>query len=343
MRRAFGTTASPGASLAIALPLPVLIATFCLLWSSAFSVTKLALADCPPLLLLTARFLVAGVVILGAAAVTGTTWRTVTRRDLIVLAALGVANNALYLGLIYVGMRSISSGLSAIIVSANPVLTALLAAVVLDEQMTWRKATGLALGVGGVAFIVESRIASGIDSTGGIMFTAAGLVSLVGGTILFKILAPKGGLWIGNGLQNLAGGLALIPFAFAMESIRDVVPSWRLIAGLAYCALLVSIIGYLLWFHLLDNFGATAASAYHFIMPPLGMLIGWLLIGERIAAADLIGIAPVALGIYLATRPAAPAPGMVVERMLDGHGSCDRWDMSAASVVSSKWRDRCDR
>jgi hypothetical protein len=46
------------------------------------------------------------------------------------------------------------------------------------------------------------------------MFTAAGLVSLVGGTILFKILAPKGGLWIGNGLQNLAGGLALIPFAF---------------------------------------------------------------------------------------------------------------------------------
>jgi drug/metabolite transporter (DMT)-like permease len=119
-------------------------------------------------------------------------------------------------------------------------------------------------------------------------------------------------------LQNLAGGLALIPFAFTMESIRDVVPSWRLIAGLAYCALLVSIIGYLLWFHLLDNFGATAASAYHFIMPPLGMLIGWLLIGERIAAADLIGIAPVALGIYLVTRPAAPAPGMVVERMLDG-------------------------
>ena len=76
---------------------------------------------------------------------------------------------------------------------------------------------------------------------------------------------------------------------------------------------------------------------------PLGMLFGWLLIGEQVAFADLIGIVPVALGIYLVTRPAAPAPGMVVERMLDGHGYCDRWDMSAASVVSSKWRDRCDR
>jgi drug/metabolite transporter (DMT)-like permease len=87
-------------------------------------------------------------------------------------------------------------------------------------------------------------------------------------------LAPKGGLWIGNGVQNLAGGLALVPFAFTLESIREVVPNWRLITAVAYCALLVSIIGYLLWFHLLNTSGATAASPYHFMMPPLGMLFG---------------------------------------------------------------------
>src|SRR5229473_2983486 len=81
MRRALAAAASPGASLAIALPLPVLVATFCLLWSSAFSVTKLARADCPPLLFLTARFLTAGVVTVGAAAVSGATWCSVTRRD----------------------------------------------------------------------------------------------------------------------------------------------------------------------------------------------------------------------------------------------------------------------
>src|ERR1700730_2355204 len=162
--------APPGRMLPIALPLPVLVATFCLLWSSAFSATKLALADCPPLLLLTARFLIAGVVMVGAAALSGRTWWSVARRDLIVLAALGVANNALYLGLIYVGMRSISSGLSAIIVSTNPVLTALLAAVVLRRTDDLAQGNGLALGVGGVAFIVESRIASGIDSSVGITF-----------------------------------------------------------------------------------------------------------------------------------------------------------------------------
>jgi drug/metabolite transporter (DMT)-like permease len=279
---------------------------FCLLWSSAFSAAKIALADCPPLLLLTARFLIAGAVVLGAAAVSGTNWRALTRRDLLALAGLGIANNALYLGLNYVGMRSISSGLSALIVSTNPVLTALLAAAVLGERMTWRKAAGLLLGVGGVAFIVESRIAGGIDSPGGIMFTIAALVSMVGGTILFKRLAPNGGLWIGNGVQNMAGGLVLVPLAFTLESVGDVTPSWSLVIALAYSALLVSVVGYLLWFHLLTTSGATAASSYHFMMPPLGMLFGWLLLGERVALADLIGIVPVALGIYLVTRPATP-------------------------------------
>jgi drug/metabolite transporter (DMT)-like permease len=85
------------------------------------------------------------------------------------------------------------------------------------------------------------------------------------------------------------------------------VPSWRLIAALAYLALL-SVCGYLLWFHLLTVSGATAASAYHFLMPPLGLVFAWVLLGEHVAPADLAGIVPVAFGIYLVTRPAPPAP-----------------------------------
>jgi len=291
---------SPGAVSSM----PFLIAIFCLLWSSAFAVAKLALADCPPLLLLAARFLLAGVVMLGAVALRPGSWH-LGRRDIAVLALLGIANNALYLGLNYVGMRSISAGLSALIVSTNPVLTAVLAAAFLGERMNWRKAAGLLLGVVGVAFIVESRIAGGTDSPVGIAFTLAALVSLVSGTILFKRLAPHGGLWIGNGVQNLAGGLALLPFAFTFESVGEIVPTWRLFAALAYLVLLVSVLVYMLWFHLLTVSGATTASAYHFLMPPLGMLFGWMLLGEHVAWHDLLGIVPVAIGIYLVTRPSA--------------------------------------
>jgi drug/metabolite transporter (DMT)-like permease len=167
------------------IPLPFLVAAFCLLWSSAFAVAKLAIADCPPLLLLTGRFLVAGAVMLGAAAIHGTPWR-LSRRDVLVFAALGIANQAMYLGLGYVGMRSISSGLSALVASANPVLTAVLAAAFLGERMTWRKAAGLLLGIGGVAFVVESRLAGGVEHFVGIAFTLAALVALAVGKRLSR-------------------------------------------------------------------------------------------------------------------------------------------------------------
>jgi len=281
--------------------LPLMVATFCLLWSSAFAAAKLTLIYCPPFLLLSTRFLLAGVVMLAALAMARRGWR-MTGRDVIVFAVLGLANNALYLGLNYLGMQRMSAGLTAIIASANPVLTAVLAAAFLREPMTWRKAAGLLLGVGGVAFIVQSRISGKIDDPIGIAFTIAGLFSLVAGTILFKWLAPKGDLWLGNAVQNVTAGLALLPLAMMLERFSDIVPDWRLVAGFAYCALLVSVFGYLLWFHLLRACGASGASAFHFLMPPLGVLFGWLLLGERVEPIDLLGIVPVALGIYLVTR-----------------------------------------
>jgi drug/metabolite transporter (DMT)-like permease len=293
--------------------MPLLIAAFCLLWSSAFAVTKLALQDCPPLLLLVARFLLTAAVMLGAAAALRTPWRF-SRRDVAVFALLGLVNNALYLGLNVTGMRSISAGLSALISSLNPVLTALLATAFLGERMTWRKALGLVLGVGGVGVIVEGRIAGGTDAPIGVVFSIAALISLVGGTILFKRLAPNGGLWIGNGVQHLAGAFVLLPFAFGIEPVAEIVPSWRLLLALGYLALLVSVIGYLIWFRLLAVVGATAASAYHFLMPPLGMMFGWLLLGERVAWPDLLGILPVAIGIYLVTRPAGPPQSKNIRR-----------------------------
>jgi drug/metabolite transporter (DMT)-like permease len=288
-------------------PLPIYIGIFCLIWSFAFVAGKIAVTDCPPLILLAVRFTLAGILIFGISALRGETI-SLSRRDILVYALIGLANNALYLGFGYTGLQTVSAGIGGLIVSANPVFTAILAALFLGEAMTWRKATGLVLGVAGVTFIVWHRISLGTDSWHGILFTLASLASIVTGTILFKLLAPKGSLWIGNGIQNLSAGLALAPFAFTLSSVGDIVPSFRLLGAFAFLVLCGSILAYLIWFHLLTVCGATAASAYHFLMPPLGMLFAWMVLGEHVAAGDLLGIVPVALGIYLVTRPAAPNP-----------------------------------
>jgi drug/metabolite transporter (DMT)-like permease len=284
--------------------LPLTIALFCLLWSFAFVAGKIGVTYCPPLSLLTARFSLAGILILGFSALRGEVWQ-LGWRDAVVFAILGVANNALYLGLGYTGLKTVSAGLGGLIVSANPVFTAMFAALLLGEQLTWRKVAGLLLGIVGVASIVSHRMSIGSDSLDGILFTLASLASIVAGTILFKLLAPKGSLWIGNGIQNLAGGLALLPFALAFSSTSDIVPNTHLLGAFVFLVFGGSILAYWLWFHLLKTCGATAASAYHFLMPPLGMLFAFLVLGEHVEARDLVGIVPVALGVYLVTRPAA--------------------------------------
>jgi drug/metabolite transporter (DMT)-like permease len=288
-------------------PLPIYIGLFCLLWSFAFVAGKIGVTDCPPLILLTLRFSLAGVLILGLAALRSEEW-SLSWRDAGVFAILGVANNALYLGFGYTGLQTVSAGLGGLIVSANPVFTAVLAATFLGEALTWRKVAGLLLGIVGVGFIVWHRISAGSDSWHGILFTLASLASIVAGTILFKVLAPKGSLWIGNGVQNLAGGLAVLPFAFMFSDVGDIVPSARLLGAFAFLVLGGSILAYLLWFHLLKACGATAASAYHFLMPPLGMLFAWMVLGEHVETRDLLGIVPVAVGIYLVTRPGITKP-----------------------------------
>jgi drug/metabolite transporter (DMT)-like permease len=284
--------------------LPLEIGLFCLLWSFAFIAGKVAVTDCPPLILLAARFSLAGILILGALAFRRDVW-TLSWREVAFFVLLGIANNALYLGLGYTGLKSVSAGLGGLIVSANPVFTAALAALFLGEALTWRKVAGLLLGIAGVASIVWHRMSIGTDSVHGILFTLASLASIVAGTILFKLFAPKGSLWVGNGIQNLAAGIVMTPIAFAFADASEIVPSARLAFAFAFLVLGGSILAYFLWFHLLKVCGATAASAYHFLMPPLAMLFAWLVLGEYVAFRDLAGIVPVALGIYLVTRPAA--------------------------------------
>ncbi len=301
MRAAHRLVAMPSA----AIPLPLQIAAFCLIWSSAFAVSRLAMRDCPPLLLLTLRCVSAGAIMLAAAGIFRRGDRF-TRRDLAIYAALGIANYTLYLGMNLVAMASgASAGLAALVASANPILTAVLAAAVLGEPLTGRKIAGLLLGITGVAIVVESRLTGGESLIGSALLVGA-LVALVGGTILFKRLAPQGSVLIGNGVQNLVGGLAIAPVAVMAENVGAVVPSARLLLALAFLVVLASIVAYLLWFHLLTVAGAATASAYHFLMPPLGLFFGWLLLGERAEPFDLIGVLPVVLGIWLVTHGATP-------------------------------------
>jgi drug/metabolite transporter (DMT)-like permease len=279
---------------------------FSILWASAFSAGKVALADCPPLALLALRFLAAGVLLAGFAWVSGL-WRRLDRRAVGALVMLGIFNHALYLGLSYSAMTLVPSGLTALLVSSNPVLVCALAAVFLGEQMTGRKIIGLLCGLAGVALVVRSRMDGGADPVG-VALVLGALASLTVGTLLYKRLPQSIPMAQAIAVQLLSGGL-LVAFASGVsESWQTITVTPSFAISLAYLIGPVSIGSYALWFMLLERGSASAASAWHFLVPPVGLFLGWLVLGEALDPMDLLGALPVVVAIALVTRPGSTVP-----------------------------------
>jgi drug/metabolite transporter (DMT)-like permease len=272
---------------------------FCLLWSASFLASKTALRDIEPLVLLAARYITAGIILLGVAAAVG--MPKLTRRDLVKLICIGLVLHGLHLAFSWYGLERVSSGFAAIMFSTSPILIAFLAAPVLGETMTMRKLLGLALGIVGVAIVFRSRLGGGVEDPLGAVFVMIGVAALVAGTVAYKRLAPGGGLWLGQAVQFLAAGIGIIPVMLLLNDVSSTRPTLSLLAGFLYLVFGSAIGTYSLWLYLVSRTGASTASSLLFLTPPLGLMIGWLALDEPLALADLIGIVPIAIGIRLAT------------------------------------------
>jgi drug/metabolite transporter (DMT)-like permease len=220
----------------------------------------------------------------------------------VALLLLGVINQASYQGMAWLGMRSVSSGLATIITSMSPVLIAALAVPMLGERMTARKLAGLALGFLGCAFVVRNRIVVTGEDPGGIGFLVIGAIAVTFGTLIYKRVAPNVDLVVAVGTQQAGAALALVPVGLLIGERFDAFSASPMLLGtMLWFVFVVSIGAFLLWFFLLRRGTAAAASSLHFLMPPLGLLMSWAVLGEALHPLDLLGIIPVAIGIRLAT------------------------------------------
>ena len=275
----------------------LLVLVFCLTWSSAFPAAKFAISTSPPALYLAMRFLIAAALLLGWAA-----WRRQLRNvPWGTLMGLGLLNQAGYQTLAWLAMGTVSAGLATIVTSLNPVLVAVLAVPFLGERMTWRKIAGLVFGFAGAAFVVRNRIMLSGEDPHGVILLVIGMLSMTFGTLLFKRLAPVAALPVAVGVQMVGSGLTLLVVGLVFEPVSAMHFGTTFWASMAWFVGVVSIGSFLLWFFLLRQGSASAASSLHFLMPPLGVLMSWAVLGEPLHGLDLLGIVPIALGIRLAT------------------------------------------
>ncbi|MDH4247567.1 MAG: DMT family transporter, partial [Deltaproteobacteria bacterium] len=210
------------------------------------------------------------------------------------------------LGLVWNGMQYVSSGLAAVIASSNPLFVSAAALPLLGERISRQRAAGLVVGMAGVVFVLRNRLHVSGDEAGGIAMITGGMLSFVASTLLFKRWSPQAPLTMVVGIQTLSGGLVLTALGLVSENLRDIQLGPVFWVALAYNVLVVSIGAFALWFSLLRMGSASSASSLHFLNPPLGLLMGWALLGERVSLVDLLGILPIVLGILLVTVQGNP-------------------------------------
>ncbi len=267
---------------------------FSLMWSSAFATARIIVAAAPPLMTLSVRFAISGLIAIGVARALGQSWR-LTGPQLRSVLVFGLCQNALYLGLNFVAMKSVEASLASVIASSMPLIVAALGWGLRGEKAGPLGLLGLVAGLLGVALIMAGRIGTGADPLG-IALCVGGATALAVATLSVKSATSGGNLLMIVGLQMLVGSAALAIPAVATEA-PVVVWSTRLILAFLYQILVPGLAATLLWFTLVGRIGAVKASTFHFLNPFFGVMTAALLLGETIGVLDMAGVTIAAAGI----------------------------------------------
>ena len=222
-------------------------------------------------------------------------------------AVVGLLLHAGYLGGTFFGIsRGVPAGVAAVIVSLQPVLTAVLAARVLGERPSARQWLGLLLGLAGVALVVgPGVVGSGAPlPVSGLVSCTVALVSGTLGTVYQKRHGDGIPLVWGTAVQYAAATAVLFAAALATE---DLTIEWtaHFVAALVWLVLVLSIGAVLL----LRRGTAAGVSSLYYLVPPATAVEAWFLFGERVSGLSLLGIGVTAVGVALVVVSPQRGPG----------------------------------
>jgi len=283
--------------------------TLCLIWSSTWLVIRVGLQDLPPISFVALRFLIAVAVLL-AISVGRVRLLPVQRGDFKLLAYTGVLMFAVNYALLFWAELYVSSGLSAVLQATIPIFGMLFAHFILPgEPLRWRRVTGAALALGGVAVICSRLL-----DFGGLLAFWGGVAIIFGaaGSALSNVLLKKRELKLAPAMiaawQMIFGLVPLLVTGLIVDG-NPLHFHWTKTAlfCLFYLAIPGSALTFLLLYWLLPRMSVTNLQTISLITPPGAVAFGWLLGGETFPAWSLAGGALVLAGVWMIFRRVRPA------------------------------------
>ncbi|MEW5961980.1 MAG: DMT family transporter [Pseudomonadota bacterium] len=281
-------------------------ALFVVLWSSGFIAAKLGRNGAEPFTFLSIRFLIVLAIMVPIGAWLAS--RRLTRGERLHAAVAGSLIHGTYLGGVFFAVKhGMPAGVVALIVSLQPVATAVASGPLLGETVTRRHWLGLVVGLAGSALVLAPRLdlaASGITSAT-IAAAVLALAGITAGTIYQKRFASRIGIGAGAIWQYL-GALAVTGVGSLALETRAVVWTGEFVVALAWLVLVLSVGAISLLMLLIRESAVSRVTGLFYLVPATTALMAWALFGETLGIAQLAGMLLVTIAVLL-IRPAAGA------------------------------------
>ena len=270
---------------------------FILMWSSGYVAGKLALPYTGPLTLLALRFGLAAAVLVALALATGAPWPH-RARGWGHLAVVGLLMQVLHFSCIYFALHwGLSAGVAGLLIGLMPLATALGAHLWLAETLSARQGVALLAGLAGVALVVADKPLGG--AWGAYVAAGLGLLGLVAGTLYQKRFCAHMDLRSGAGVQMAVSAAAV---ALAAGPLEGFAIDWQpeFIGAWLWLGLINSIGAFSLMFVMIRRGQAGQVARLFFLIPGVSALMGFVLLGERLAPLALAGFLLSAAAVGLA-------------------------------------------
>ena len=278
---------------------------FVVLWSSGFIGAKFLLPHAEPFTLLSVRFALTAFILISIAAAMHAPMK-MTKSQYLRAGYISLFLHFAYTGGIFVALHEgVSAGITAVVVSLQPVLVSLLAIALLGEKLRSSQVAGLVLGLIGVTLLLAPKILQGdaslVFSTAGVLAAVVALIGSVWGTLEQKRYGSDLPILYGLAFQYTVSGILLGILAFTTESM---IIEWSIqfVAVLLWIVLGVSIGSVVLLFYLLRKGTAGSVSSLLYLGTPLAATFGYIFFDEHISSVGAIGMAIAVFGVWLVLR-----------------------------------------
>ena len=273
---------------------------FVLLWSSAFITTKPIIDYSDPFAALSFRFFFVALGFFFFSLILGNSLKT-SGKNIINSILSGVLFHGFYLGGVFYSISiGMPTGIAALIVTLQPILTNALSGPILDEKVTIKQWIGVFLGFLGAVMVLGLDVGSNIPILG-LVATIIALVSITASTIWQKKLSNNLPLSVSNFYQAVGGCIFhILIIIFFSKPYIDFTKTF--IIAMGHQIFLVSFGAFTILMFLIKNNSASKTVSIFFLIPTTSAFMAWLFLNENLTQIDLIGFLITTIGVYIATR-----------------------------------------